>query len=325
MENEVVHSGVRRLIFLAAALFIVSLIMTSFNAYVTLAAPPQVLSVPTLVGFEGQLANAAGQPVANGSYNITFSLYTASSGGTALWSETKSVTVTNGLYSVQLGSTNNSQFLGAFDSAQYLGVQVSGDSEMSPRIPLSSVPFALNARQAAGLQGVNVSGTTPTNGQSLMFDGTQWAPSLALPTGAIIMMDSGTGCPTGFAEVTDARGRTIVGVPAGGDIGANALVGTALTNEQLRSITEVPAHTHAPGTLGTGSAGAHTHDIYSGPGGSTWTFYASLGNGNSDPIGGATTSSGAHTHTITGSTASTGSASVDVTMPYIQLRLCKKQ
>src|SRR5437870_11076102 len=58
------------------------------------------------------------------------------------------------------------------------------------------------------------------------------------PTGAIIMIDSGT-CPTGFTEVTALRGRYAVGVPSGGTMAAT--VGTALTSTENRP---AGAHTH---------------------------------------------------------------------------------
>lgn len=176
---------IRRVVVVALVLFVLTIAMTGFNAYMTLAAPSSLPYVPDTVGFEGQLTNSSGQPVADGNYTITFSLYEVPSGGTVLWSETQSVAVSDGLYSVQLGSvTSMSDTL--FDASRYLGIQVSGDSEMTPRIAISAVPFALNARQALGLQGNAVSGTTPTDGQVLTWDSTGdgvWYPAPSEPVG----------------------------------------------------------------------------------------------------------------------------------------------
>lgn len=169
----------RRLVLLSVVFFLTALILTGFNAYTTLAAPRQSPHVPSVVGFEGQLANAAGQPVADGNYTITFSLYSQAEAGTALWNETQNVAVADGLYSVQLGSETPLNPT-HFEGNRWLGVQVSGDSEMSPRIPISAVPFALNARQAMGLQGFDVSTTSPTDGHVLTWNNTtsQWEPNV---------------------------------------------------------------------------------------------------------------------------------------------------
>ena len=66
---------------------------------------------------------------------MVFTIYNVStSGGTPLWTETHSVTVSQGVYSVILGegSTPNPINL-PFDTTYYLGVQVGADPEMTPR------------------------------------------------------------------------------------------------------------------------------------------------------------------------------------------------
>lgn len=61
-----------------------------------------------------------------------------------LWEETKLVSFTAGLFTTALG--NNTAFPAslAFDQPLYLSVQVSPDPEMTPRLPLAAVPFALS-------------------------------------------------------------------------------------------------------------------------------------------------------------------------------------
>ncbi len=177
MLNSSVPKTVRSLVIISAAFLIASLGISGFNAYVTLAAPPQAPHVPTTVGFEGQLANADGNPVADGDYGITFNLYDVASGGSALWAETQTVTVTDGLYSVQLGAISplDATF---FEGSRWLGLKVGTDSEMTPRIPIGAVPFALNAQQTMGIQGRDVSVSAPMDGNVLKWDATgeQWTP-----------------------------------------------------------------------------------------------------------------------------------------------------
>jgi hypothetical protein len=78
-----------------------------------------------------------------GDYAITFRLYTAESGGTAVWSETQSdVEVVGGVYGAQLGSVNPLNI--PFDQVYYLGLTVSGGAEHFPRTKLTAAPYALS-------------------------------------------------------------------------------------------------------------------------------------------------------------------------------------
>src|SRR5262245_37578510 len=62
------------------------------------------LAAPPLVSYQGRLLDQTGVPV-NGSVSLGFALFAASSGGSALWTETQpSVSVLDGVYSVNLGS-----------------------------------------------------------------------------------------------------------------------------------------------------------------------------------------------------------------------------
>jgi hypothetical protein len=79
----------------------------------------------------------------NASLSMTFKLYTAAEGGSALWTETRPVQVSNGSYSVLLGTVT--PLTVAFDVPYFLGVTVGADPEMTPRQPLASAPYAFKA------------------------------------------------------------------------------------------------------------------------------------------------------------------------------------
>ena len=101
------------------------------------------------ISYQGQLTNAAGTPL-NGDYDLTFRLYNVANGGTSLWMEqwigVNNVTVTNGLFHVMLGSlTTIPQTVFTDNSNLWLSVKVGADNEMTPRIQLGSVPFAIRA------------------------------------------------------------------------------------------------------------------------------------------------------------------------------------
>ncbi len=106
-------------------------------------------AVPNTIGFQGYLADSEGAPV-NGTVDMTFGLYSLESGGSVLWSETQTgVAVTNGVYSVTLGSVTPLNL--PFDQHYWLGVKAGSDDEMTPRTPLTSVPYAFRAGTADGL------------------------------------------------------------------------------------------------------------------------------------------------------------------------------
>lgn len=105
-------------------------------------------AIPQSINHQGYLTDAGGLPV-NGTVTMTFKIYDADAGGNMLWSQSLGVPVNKGVYSVNLGGGGNPINL-AFDIPYYLGVQVGVDPEMTPRQPLSSVGYALNAARLNG-------------------------------------------------------------------------------------------------------------------------------------------------------------------------------
>jgi len=96
-------------------------------------AAPAPAAPPETITFQGRLTDADVQPV-TGSVNLTFKLY---NGGGAVWTETRSVTVTGGGYSVLLGDVASLGSLGLNESYT-LGVAVGSDPEMLPRYALGA-------------------------------------------------------------------------------------------------------------------------------------------------------------------------------------------
>jgi hypothetical protein len=104
-----------------------------------------------LLSYQGRLVNpSTGNPL-SGTFQMTFRLWDAATGGSsALWTETKTnVQVTNGLFSTLLGESVALN-LAAFDGRDlWLGVQVGSDAEATPRIPVAYAPYAIRASTAA--------------------------------------------------------------------------------------------------------------------------------------------------------------------------------
>lgn len=134
----------------------------------SLAAMAVTAAAPATLGYQGNLANAAGQPI-TANLTITFRLYDVPAGGSALWTETQpNVAVDGGNLAVELGRITPLP-RGVWGRQLYLGMQVSGDSEMLPRPALTATPFAL---RAAGTMKrtvlVSAEGTALENGTALI-------------------------------------------------------------------------------------------------------------------------------------------------------------
>ncbi|HEX5456580.1 MAG TPA: hypothetical protein VFW77_04400, partial [Candidatus Saccharimonadales bacterium] len=158
------------------------------------------------INFQARLLSNSGALVPDGFYNAQFKLYSASSGGTAQWTETyydsngvtagndNRVRVVNGYLSVYLGSQTA---LPSIDWSQeeWLTINIGGttqtatptwDGEMSPRLKLSAVPYALTAGTLAKTTGANTS--------TLDWDTQTGANSILLPD------ESGTLCIQGSSN-----------------------------------------------------------------------------------------------------------------------------
>lgn len=80
----------------------------------------------------------------NGSQTLAFALY--DDGGNQLWSSLpQTVNVSDGFFAVTLGDVSVSWNSLRFDQAYTIGVKVNDESEMMPRLPLASAPYALFA------------------------------------------------------------------------------------------------------------------------------------------------------------------------------------
>lgn len=126
-------------------------------------------TVPYKINFQGRVTNTSGAVLPNGTYNMKFRIYNASSGGTLQWNEdrlvaaTQGVQVTNGLFSVQLGDIANTLTPALFTTPDlYLEVELptlATATSSSPswtegamsRSKLGSAAYAFNSDTIDGL------------------------------------------------------------------------------------------------------------------------------------------------------------------------------
>lgn len=167
------------------------------------------------LNFQARLQSSAGAIVPDGSYNIEFKLYNASSGGSALWTEDYTntgghgVSVVNGYLSVNLGSLTSFPTDISWDQDMYVTMNVGGtatgtpswDGEMNPRLKLTAVPYAFQARSAKQIQSSNsghtgtLGFTTLTSDQNILLPNESGTVCLQLSTdcGFVLAGDGGSG------------------------------------------------------------------------------------------------------------------------------------
>jgi hypothetical protein len=140
---------------MVVAAIALSAVMTAIPALTAHAQAPQRIS------YQGVLTNDQGVPL-DGSYNLTFKLYVENPlFGAASWTETQNaVVVTAGFFAVELGKVNPITL--PMTVPYFLGISVNGGTELAPRTPLTSAPYAL------GLQ-IPFGTTVSTTGSALFI------------------------------------------------------------------------------------------------------------------------------------------------------------
>lgn len=109
--------------------------------------PSLVLSeVPQMINYQGRLADAGGNPVPDGDYNMVFTIYDSESAPGGIWySGIQSVHVEGGQFSYLLGSVNILPDTLFNDTLRWLGIKVGDDPEIDPRTRIVTVPYAYQA------------------------------------------------------------------------------------------------------------------------------------------------------------------------------------
>ena len=117
-------------------------------AFLSILSSALLAQVGGTIAFQGVLRDPQGTTVVDGSYNLTFKIYddpTASASSNVIYEEDiSSVYVSGGVFSVELGTDNNSAWQGVpFDETYYVGVSVNNENEMSPRTKLTTSPYSM--------------------------------------------------------------------------------------------------------------------------------------------------------------------------------------
>ena len=116
---------------------------------VLLIAPAVQAVVPGLINYQGTLTDDNGVAL-DTTVAMIFTIYYDSTGAASIWTETQpAVEVTSGIFNVLLGSVNPiSEGLFGGSPSRWLGVQVGGDPELTPRQRIVTVAHAFHAAVA---------------------------------------------------------------------------------------------------------------------------------------------------------------------------------
>jgi hypothetical protein len=236
--------------------------------YLAASTPPTAYATTSsTLNFQARLESSSGAIAPDGTYNIEFKLYSASSGGTAEWTEDylnsagtgQGVKVANGYLTANLGSITAFPGTINWDQQQYLTMNIgsttscspfsscSPDGEMSPRLPLTGVPYAFRAGALATGNGTYSSTLTlaqpASSTQSFVINDQGAAGTYAVLTGGSTL----SGATAGVVLQSTSPGTQQTG---NFNVSGVGLVGS------LQVATSGNLDTSAAGTLNIGTTNA---------------------------------------------------------------------
>ena len=186
-------------------------------------------AVPETVSFTARVTDN-GAP-ATGTLSVRIALFDAATGGTQVWEETQSLTADAGLVYATLGSTAPLTPAVLDGRALFAELTIEGDT-LSPRISITSVPYAIRAAVADAVEGLD-----PTALQVRVADACAAGSSIRQ-----INADGTVVCQTG-------TGGDITGVTAG-----TGLTGGGTSGDVALSVNTAVIQARVSGTCAVGSS-----------------------------------------------------------------------
>ncbi len=166
---------------------------------------------PSVIFYQGRLTDAGGTP-RSGPVTLAISLYAGASSATPLWTETHTlVPLTDGVFSLLLGSLTPFPVNAWTDPDRFLGISVDGTPELTPRLRLASVPFAMEANRLNGKRSTDFdtfgSAAIAAAGLASQLNGSDGDPPNSGSNQ--VHWNNLYGMPAGFADGVDSVGAGV--------------------------------------------------------------------------------------------------------------------
>ncbi|MFH0775894.1 MAG: hypothetical protein V2A53_10515, partial [bacterium] len=204
-------------------------------------------SVPHLMNYQGRLTNASGAAVSDGNYTIQMSIYGSATSGSAIWQETQTIPIKDGIFNLVIGSNTTGGIPLSFDKDYWLGTKVETDPEMTPRQQLVSGAYSFRADQA-GTATYALTAGTGTQGPQGTIGATGQQGTIGATGQQGTIGETGQQGTIGETGATGQQGTI-------GETGATGQQGTIGATGQQGTIGETGA-TGPQGTIGvTGATG----------------------------------------------------------------------
>jgi hypothetical protein len=209
--------------------------------------------VPQTLSYQGILVQTsgpnAGQPVADGTHYVRFRFYTTPTGGTPVYSSLGTgsgnvVTTFKGMFSFIIGSGtpgNDPIPASIFSNQLYVEIEADGTT-LTPRIPLTTTPYAFVAQTANTMDAANLTGTlNPARIAAGAIDNTKLADnavtSAKIADGTIATADIANASVTTLKLADDAvtSAKIANGTVATADIADAAITTLKLADDAVTS------------------------------------------------------------------------------------------
>jgi len=246
-----------------------------------------ISAAPQLMDYQGYLEDGNGNPITD-TVSMTFTIYTASSGGTSKWTETQgSVEILGGLFNVTLGSSTAIPDTVFNEDARWLATAIGGGSELSPRTRIVSTAYAHRVNTVDGASGGTIDGQVTADKGNFGDDNTNGGTYAFVAGEDNVASGNWATVGGGLNDTASGAEATIAGGKHNIASGANATVGGGYQN--VAADTRV---TVSGGGLNTANHRGST--ISGGESNYTDSMWATVGGGKYDTVSGvcATVSGG---------------------------------
>lgn len=211
------------------------------------------------VNFQGKVTNTDGTNVATASYNFLFCIYTtatpvtactAGANNDAVWRESKSLTVTDGIFQTNLGDTTAFAALVDFNSDNiFLGINFNSNGQMTPLVQFTASPYSFNSDLLDGGDWAVPGALGSTTRNSALFTtlGSNGNTTLASTGGSTMTLGNSTGTATiasgGASSWTNTSGNLTFSTSASGILaltsaGALNLSAASASTMALANVTD---------------------------------------------------------------------------------------